>query len=116
MATVVNPTVATFTAPTKYRAEDGGGTIPATGPGAIARYKARISTAANPSLRIITDTDLTPTNGKQSIPIPQDLPLGDYNLEVESETAEGGIADYSAKVPFLVAAKRPETIVDLAVG
>lgn len=116
MATVVNPTAATFTAPTKYRAEDGGGTIPATGPGAIVRYKARISTAANPSLRILTDTDLTPAGGKQTIPIPQDLPIGDYNLEVESETGEGGIADYSAKVPFLVAAKRPETITDVQLG
>lgn len=107
------PNLLTFTAPTKYRVEDGAGAIPA---GAIVKYEYRFSNATNPSLRIVTDTDLTPSGGKQVGSIPSDLPLGDYSVEARSITAEGAASDWSAKVPFSVTPKVPATITDLAVS
>lgn len=110
MAVVINPTTATFSAPTTF--EDGSA-IPA---GTITRYQYGFGQVSGTYTLVVDDADLTPTNGKQTGNLPASLSIGNWFAAARSVTKDGATSKWGNEVAFSIAAKAPSAIADFSLA
>jgi hypothetical protein len=107
---ITNPLSCSFTAPAQYT---DGTAIPA---GAIVKYQYGFGQVSKTYTIVVDDTDLTPSSGKQTGSLPNNLAFGNWFAAARSVTKDGAVSDWSNEVPFSVAPPIPQAITDFSVG
>lgn len=106
---ITNPLSCSFTAPAQFM---DGTAIPA---GTITKYQYGFGQVSKTYTIVVDDTDLTPTSGKQTGSLPNNLAFGIWFAAARSVTKDA-TSDWGNEVSFTVAPPVPQPIADFSVG